>query len=54
MTIAELQIKPKTKSDQTKNLETLYNCLVSWLVGWLVVPRAQNSSDVTVAFEDAD
>ena len=27
--IAELQIKPKSKSNQTKNLERLYNCLVS-------------------------
>ena len=26
--IAELQIKPKSKSNQTKNLERLYNCLV--------------------------
>ena len=29
--IAELQIKPKAKSNQTKNLERLYNCLVSCL-----------------------
>ena len=48
--IAELQIKPKQKSGQTKNLERLYNCLVSLLL----VRHAQNSSDVTLAFEDAD
>ena len=48
--IAELQIKPKKKSDQTKHLERLYKCLVSCLV----VHHAQNSSDVTLAFEDAD
>ena len=48
--IAELQIKPKTKSNQTKNLERLYNCLVSFLL----VRHAENSSDVTLAFEDAE
>ena len=48
--IAELQIKPKSKSNQTKNLERLYNCLVSSFL----VCHAQNSSDVTLAFEDAD
>ena len=35
--------------DQTKNLERLYNCLVSCRCR-----HAQNSSDVTLAFEDAD
>jgi len=55
---AELQIKPKKKSDQTKNLERLYNCLVSFFLSFLVVRlvvrHGQNSSDVTLAFEDAD
>ena len=41
----------KIKSNQTKNLERLYNCLVSF---FLVCRHAQNSSDVTLAFEDAD
>ena len=49
--IAELQIKPKEKSNQTKNLERLYNCLVSCRCRRR---HAQNSSDVTLAFEDAD
>jgi hypothetical protein len=49
---AELQIKPKKKSDQTENLERLYNCLVS--CRRRRCRHAQNSSDVTLAFEDAD
>ena len=52
--IAELQIKPKQKSGQTKNLERLYNCLVSFFLSCFLVRHAQNSSDVTLAFEDAD
>ena len=57
--IAELQIKPKSKSNQTKNLEMLYNCLVSFFLSFFLSCRrrcchAQNSSDVTLAFEDAD
>ena len=53
--IAELQIKPKEKSNQTKNLERLYNCLVSFFLSCRRCRRhAQNSSDVTLAFEDAD
>ena len=44
----------KKKSDETKNLESLYNCLVSFFLGWLVGCHSQNSSDVTLAFEDAD
>ena len=35
--IAKLQIKPKSKSNQTKNLERLYNCLVSFLFVVVVV-----------------
>ena len=35
--IAELQIKPKSKSNQTKNLERLYNCLVSFFLVVVVV-----------------
>ena len=35
---------------KTKNLERLYNCLV----GCLLACHAQNSSNVTLAFEDAD
>ena len=42
------QTKIKIRSNQ--NLERLYNCLVGWSVG----RHAQNSSDVTLAFEDAD
>ena len=52
--IAELQIKPKSKSNQTENLERLYNCLVSLFLSFFLVCHAQNSSDVTLAFEDAD
>ena len=33
--IAELQIKPKEKSNQTKNLERLYNCLVYFFLPFL-------------------
>ena len=40
----------KIKSIQTENLERLYNCLGSFLLAC----HAENSSDVTLAFEDAD
>ena len=52
--IAELQIKPKSKSNQTTNLERLYNCLASCFLSCFLVWHAENSSDVTLAFEDAD
>ena len=56
--IAELQIKPKLKSDQTQNLERLYNCLVSFFLSFFLSCflscHGENSSEVTLAFEDAD
>ena len=36
--IAEVQIKPNKKSDQTKNLDRLY----IWVVGWLSSPSEYN------------
>ena len=40
--------------NQTKNLERLYNCLVSLFLSFFLVCHGENSSDVTLAFEDAD
>ena len=49
--IAELQIKPKSKSNQTKNLE---GTIIAWFLSFSLSCPHQDSSDVTLAFEDAD
>jgi hypothetical protein len=49
--IAELQIKPKSKSNQTKNLE---GTIIAWFLSFFLVCHDQDSSDVTLAFEDAE
>ena len=48
--IAELQIEPN-KNHLLKNLE---GSIFAWLFVWSVVVCHDDSSDVTLAFEDAD
>ena len=49
---AELQIEP----NQNHLLKNLEGSIFAWLFGWLlfVVCHADDSCDVTLAFEDAD
>ena len=44
---------PDWQSSLVYGLENLEGSIFAWLFGWLFVRHGRNSSDVTLAFEDA-